>query len=65
MSAAAAFSVSFYLCLFIGIGLNLFVVLRYSQGRPLAKRTRIRLAIVSVAVLLLGGGLGLFGLLLR
>jgi len=64
MSATAALSAAFYLCLFVGMGLNLFVVLRYSQGRPLARRTRIRLAIVGVAVLLIGGGLGLAGLLL-
>ena len=64
MSATAALSAAFYLCLFIGMGLNLFAMLRYSQGRPLARRMRLRLAIVGVAVLLIGGGLGLTGLLL-
>lgn len=62
VTAAGLLNVVFYACLAIALGLNILTLLRYSQGRPLARKQRIRLAIVTVVIAVIGITCGAIGL---
>jgi len=62
VTAAAFLNIVFYACLAIALGLNFFTLLRYSQGRQLARKQRVRLAVVTVVTAVIGITCGAIGL---